>query len=109
MGDRGPKLVLWIGTLSSAAIFLALTADTHRHFAALTHADRFDSARALTCYRETLVRAEPRGMRPLIAHCYLGIGRVHGRLGKRDTAGEHLARAVGEDADVDRSGRGGRR
>ena len=59
-----------------------------------THADRFDSARALTCYRETLVRAEPRGMRPLIAHCYLGIGRVHGRLGKRDTAGEHLARAV---------------
>jgi nitric oxide reductase subunit C len=42
MTDRGPKLVLWVGTLSSAALFLALTFDTHRHFDALTHADRLD-------------------------------------------------------------------
>jgi nitric oxide reductase subunit C len=42
MGDRGPKLVLWIGTLTSAGLFLALTFDTHRHFDALTHADRLD-------------------------------------------------------------------
>jgi tetratricopeptide (TPR) repeat protein len=59
-----------------------------------TNAEHFDFERALGCYHEALVRAEPRGMRPLIAHCYLGIGRVHGRLGERDTAGEHLARAA---------------
>jgi hypothetical protein len=30
MTDRAAKLVLWIGTLTSAALFLALTVDTHR-------------------------------------------------------------------------------
>lgn len=58
-----------------------------------THADRFDSERGLTCYREALTLAEPRDMRPLIAHCLLGIGRVHRRLGKRDP-GKYLTRAA---------------
>lgn len=58
-----------------------------------THADLFDAEHALGCYREALARAEPRGMRPLIAHCHLGIGRVHRRVGKRDQASEHLAMA----------------
>jgi DNA-binding SARP family transcriptional activator/tetratricopeptide (TPR) repeat protein len=59
-----------------------------------THADCFDSERGIACYREALALAEPRGMRPLIAHCHLGIGRVHRRLGKRDAAGDHLAKAA---------------
>jgi len=58
------------------------------------HADRFDSERSLSCYRGALARAEPRGMRPLIAHCHLGIGRVHGRVGRRRPAGDHLDRAA---------------
>ena len=42
MTERSAKLVFWIGTLSSLALFLALTVDTHRHFDALTHADKLD-------------------------------------------------------------------
>ncbi len=40
MSERAAKLIFWIGTLSSLALFLALTWDTHRSFDALTHADR---------------------------------------------------------------------
>jgi nitric oxide reductase subunit C len=40
MSERAAKLVFWVGTLSSLALFLALTWDTHRSFDALTHADR---------------------------------------------------------------------
>ncbi len=42
MSDRMAKLIFWVGTLSSLALFLALTFDTHRNFDALTHADRID-------------------------------------------------------------------
>ncbi|WP_242392825.1 c-type cytochrome [Anaeromyxobacter oryzisoli] len=42
MTERSAKLVFWAGTLVSLVLFLAMTADTHRHFAALTHADRLD-------------------------------------------------------------------
>jgi nitric oxide reductase subunit C len=43
MSERAAKLIFWIGTLSSLAALLALTWDTHRSFAALTHADRLDA------------------------------------------------------------------
>jgi hypothetical protein len=33
-------------------------------------------------------------MRPLVAHCHLGLGRLHRRVGKRGTAAEHLATAT---------------
>src|SRR5512141_149440 len=40
MTDRTAKTIFWVGTLSSAVLFLALTWDTHKQFSALTHADR---------------------------------------------------------------------
>ncbi len=43
MSERAAKLVFWIGTLSSLAVLLALTLDTHRSFDALTHADRLSA------------------------------------------------------------------
>jgi hypothetical protein len=30
-------------------------------------------------------------MRPLVAHCHLGLGKLYRRTGKRDEAREHLA------------------
>ena len=42
MTERTAKQIFWVGTLSSLALFLALTFDTHRKFGALTHADRLD-------------------------------------------------------------------
>jgi len=59
-----------------------------------THPDRFDAASAEVHYRKALALAEPRGMRPLVAHCHLGLGRLHRRMGKRQEAEEHLATAA---------------
>ncbi len=42
MSTRSAKAVFWVGTLSSLAVFLAMTVHTHRSFAALTHADALD-------------------------------------------------------------------
>jgi tetratricopeptide (TPR) repeat protein len=41
-------------------------------------------------YRQALALAEPRGMRPLIAHCHFGLGKLHRRAGNREQAHEHL-------------------
>jgi hypothetical protein len=38
--------------------------------------------------------AEPRGMRPLVAHCHLGLGKLYLRTDKREQAQEHLATAT---------------
>ncbi len=45
-------------------------------------------------YREALTLAETLGMRPLVAHCHRGLGRLYGREGKRQEAEEYVARAV---------------
>ena len=59
-----------------------------------SHPARFDAERAATYYREALGLAEPRGMRPLVAHCHLGLGVLHARLDKRHEAQQHLATAT---------------
>ncbi len=43
MSPRMAKLIFWFGTLSSLAVFLAMTVHTHRSFDALTHADALDA------------------------------------------------------------------
>ena len=43
------------------------------------------------------------GMRPLVAHCHLGLGRIYGRTGKREPA-EQDSRE--RDDDVPRDGHG---
>jgi Tetratricopeptide repeat len=45
-------------------------------------------------YRKALALAEPRGMRPLVAHCHLGLGKLYLRTDKREQAEEHLATAT---------------
>jgi len=42
MNDRVARWIFWVGTLASLALFLALTADSHARFAALTNADKLD-------------------------------------------------------------------
>jgi tetratricopeptide (TPR) repeat protein len=48
---------------------------------------------AETAYREALTRAAELSMRPLVAHCHLGLGRLYRRTGDRAKADEHLATA----------------
>ena len=45
-------------------------------------------------YREALALAEPRGMRPQVAHCHFGLGKLHRCRGDREQAQEHLSHAI---------------
>ncbi len=45
-------------------------------------------------YREALTLAQDRGMRPFVAHCHIGLGRLYRRTGKRQEAQEHLTTAI---------------
>jgi hypothetical protein len=38
--------------------------------------------------------AEELGMRPLLAHCHLGLGKLYQRIGSREQAHEHLTTAT---------------
>jgi hypothetical protein len=59
-----------------------------------THPDRFDAASGEAHYRQALALAEPRSMRPLVAHCHLGLGKLYRRTGQREQAREHLTIAT---------------
>jgi len=59
-----------------------------------TQPDRFDAERGETHYRQALALAEPRSMRPLVAHCHLGLGKLCARTGKREQAREYLTTAM---------------
>jgi tetratricopeptide (TPR) repeat protein len=58
------------------------------------HADPPDVKTAEEHYRQALARADELGMRPLIAHCHLGLGKLYRRLGKREPAQERLTTAA---------------
>ena len=53
-----------------------------------------DSKQAEASYRQALVLAETLGMRPLIAHCHLGLGTPYRRTGDRAKVEEHLTSAT---------------
>jgi DNA-binding SARP family transcriptional activator len=59
-----------------------------------SHPEHVDVERADACYREALALAEPRGMRPLIAHCHLGLGALARRTGQHGRAAAHLGTAA---------------
>ncbi len=45
-------------------------------------------------YAQALALATELGMRPLVARCHLGLGRLHRRAGARERAAEHLRTAA---------------
>jgi class 3 adenylate cyclase len=49
-----------------------------------THPDRFDAESGEAHYRNALTLAEPRGMRPLVAHCHLGLGKLPPQTGRQN-------------------------
>jgi class 3 adenylate cyclase len=56
--------------------------------------DPLDIGKAEDHYRQALALAEELGMRPLIAHCHAGLGKLYGRTGNREAANEHLTTAT---------------
>jgi len=59
-----------------------------------THPDRFDAGAGKAHYHQALALAEPRGMRPLAAHCHFGLGKLYRRTVERELAREHLTSAT---------------
>jgi tetratricopeptide (TPR) repeat protein len=59
-----------------------------------TRPDRFDAERAEAHYRRALALAERGGMRPVVAHCHHGLGKLYRRSGNLERAQEHLTTAV---------------
>jgi tetratricopeptide (TPR) repeat protein len=59
-----------------------------------THPDQFHAQSGEAHYRQAMALAEPRGMRPLIAHCHLGLGTLYRRTGDQAKAQEHLTTAT---------------
>ena len=49
---------------------------------------------AETHCRQAMALAEELGMRPLVAHCQLGLGQLSQRTGKREQARDHVTTAT---------------
>jgi class 3 adenylate cyclase/tetratricopeptide (TPR) repeat protein len=58
------------------------------------HRDPLDAEMAEEHYHLAMALAEELGMRPLVAHCHLGLGRLYQRTGDRPKAQEHLTTAA---------------
>jgi len=58
------------------------------------HTDPPDVAQAEAHYQQALALAEDLGMRPLQAHCHLGLGTLYGTSGRREEARTELSTAI---------------
>jgi class 3 adenylate cyclase/tetratricopeptide (TPR) repeat protein len=56
---------------------------------------------AAETYRHALALATELGLRPLVAHCHFGLGKVYGQTSKRNAAREHFTRATKMYSDMD--------
>jgi class 3 adenylate cyclase/tetratricopeptide (TPR) repeat protein len=59
-----------------------------------SHPDQFDPESGAAHYRGAMALAELHKMRPLVAHCHLGVGKLYRRTGKLEHARENLANAA---------------
>jgi tetratricopeptide (TPR) repeat protein len=59
-----------------------------------SHRDPPEVEEAENHYRQALVLAGELGMRPLLAHCHLGLGKLYRRTGQGERAQEHLTTAT---------------
>ncbi len=58
-----------------------------------SYPDRPDVEKAETYYREAMSLANELGMRPLMAHCHDGLGRLYRQIGRNDESQEYFAKA----------------
>jgi tetratricopeptide (TPR) repeat protein len=59
-----------------------------------THQPPLEVEAAEGAYRQALAVAEELGMRPLLAHCYLGLGTLYTKVGRRASARAALSTAI---------------
>ena len=56
--------------------------------------DLLESDQSGDYYRQALALAEELGMRPLVAHCHLGLGKLYAKIGRHAKARAELSAAV---------------
>jgi len=71
---------------------LKLLGDIHARVSA--EREQRGAQQAGDAYRQALTFATELGMRPLIAHCHFGLGKLHAKTGQREQATQHLATAT---------------
>jgi tetratricopeptide (TPR) repeat protein len=54
---------------------------------------RNDADTGESYYRNALALAEPRAMRPLVAHCYFGLANLYRRTSRRDKSLQYMEQA----------------
>jgi tetratricopeptide (TPR) repeat protein len=59
-----------------------------------SHHETIDPQQAERHYRDASALADELGMRPLAAHCHLGLGKLYHRTDQREQSREHLATAT---------------
>lgn len=60
----------------------------------VAHRDPPDAALAEAHYQQALALADELGMRPLQAHCHLGLGTLYAKLEQREQARAELSTAI---------------
>ena len=58
------------------------------------HANPLDAVQAEAHYQQALALAEELGMRPLVAHCHLGLGTLYATTGRRKQSRIALTAAI---------------
>jgi len=53
-----------------------------------------EAEQAEASYQQALALAEELGMRPLLAHCHLGLGKLYTKIGRRAEARAELSAAI---------------
>jgi class 3 adenylate cyclase/tetratricopeptide (TPR) repeat protein len=65
------------------------------------HPDQFDAEIGVAHYRQALALAKPRSMRPLVAHCHLGLSKLYQHTGQPKQALENLTAATNTYRELD--------
>jgi len=93
--DAASALAERLLDLSSSQTGHGYQAHVHRLLGDVaTHRDLPDIAQAEAHYRQALALAEEIGMRPLQAHCHLGLGTLYAKLGQPEQAQAALSAAI---------------
>jgi tetratricopeptide (TPR) repeat protein len=98
--DEARRLANRAVELSSAQLGFAAYA-LHLLGDIATNPDRFDAETGAAYYRQALTLAEPRGMRPLVAHCHRGLAELYRRTSEGEKAEKHVATATTMYRDMD--------
>jgi tetratricopeptide (TPR) repeat protein len=59
------------------------------------HCDPPEVEPAEACFHQALALADGLGMRPLVAHCHLGLGTLYLKIGRQNPAYTELSAAIG--------------